>query len=107
VGETDALLARITADPEIFGGKPVVRGMRISVELIDTLADYGDEWLDKLGEKEQMRQRHARLHAKHLRVQRTENIVIERNDFYFRGVIELRHVDDPEQELTGVLVEGL
>lgn len=28
------LLKRITANPEIFGGKPIVRGMRISVELI-------------------------------------------------------------------------
>ena len=35
--DTDALLARITADPEIFGGKPIVRGMRISVELVLSL----------------------------------------------------------------------
>lgn len=28
------LLKRITANPEIFGGKPIIRGMRISVELI-------------------------------------------------------------------------
>ena len=46
-----ALLNRITANPEIFGGKPIIRGMRISVELIlsllaqgvsqeDILADY-------------------------------------------------------------------
>ena len=28
------LLQRITANPEIFGGKPIIRGMRISVELI-------------------------------------------------------------------------
>ena len=33
----DALLSRITADPEILGGKPVIRGMRISVELILSL----------------------------------------------------------------------
>jgi uncharacterized protein (DUF433 family) len=48
-----ALLGRITANPEIFGGKPIVRGMRISVELIlsllaqgvpqdEILADYPD-----------------------------------------------------------------
>ncbi len=48
-----ALLERITANPEIFGGKPIIRGMRISVELIlsllaqgvsqeDILADYPD-----------------------------------------------------------------
>ena len=27
------LLKRITANPAIFGGKPIIRGMRISVEL--------------------------------------------------------------------------
>ncbi len=48
-----ALLNRITADASIFGGKPIVRGMRVSVELIlsllaqgetpqDILADYPD-----------------------------------------------------------------
>ena len=48
-----ALLGRITANPEIFGGKPIIRGMRISVELIlsllaqgvaqeEILADYPD-----------------------------------------------------------------
>ncbi|MGD0094557.1 MAG: DUF433 domain-containing protein [Planctomycetota bacterium] len=31
------LLKRIGADPEIFGGKPIIRGMRISVELILSL----------------------------------------------------------------------
>jgi len=47
------LLGRITANPEIFGGKPIIRGMRISVELIlgllaqgvpqdEILADYPD-----------------------------------------------------------------
>ena len=28
------LLGRITVNPDIFGGKPIIRGMRISVELI-------------------------------------------------------------------------
>lgn len=47
------LLERITSNREIFSGKPIVRGMRISVELIlslliqgesaeDILADYPD-----------------------------------------------------------------
>jgi uncharacterized protein (DUF433 family) len=36
------LLSRITADPLIFGGKPVVRGMRISVELILSLLAQGE-----------------------------------------------------------------
>jgi uncharacterized protein (DUF433 family) len=31
------LLPRITADPGIFGGKPIIRGMRIPVELILSL----------------------------------------------------------------------
>lgn len=36
---TDVLLERIVADPKVLAGKPVVRGTRISVELvIDLLA---------------------------------------------------------------------
>jgi uncharacterized protein (DUF433 family) len=35
--ETGALLARITIDPDIFGGKPIIRGHRLAVEHI--LAD--------------------------------------------------------------------
>jgi len=35
------LLARITANPKIFGGKPIVRGMRISVELLLNLLAQG------------------------------------------------------------------
>jgi uncharacterized protein (DUF433 family) len=31
------LLTRITSNPEIFGGKPIIRGMRISVELVISL----------------------------------------------------------------------
>lgn len=38
----EKLLGRITADPEIFGGKPIVRGMRISVELILSLFAQGE-----------------------------------------------------------------
>jgi len=37
----DPLLDRITADPTIFGGKPIIRGMRISVELILSLLAQG------------------------------------------------------------------
>jgi uncharacterized protein (DUF433 family) len=36
------LLGRITADPKIFGGKPIIRGMRISVELILSLLAQGE-----------------------------------------------------------------
>lgn len=39
-----ALLRRITANPEIFGGKPIIRGMRISVELILSLVAQGETW---------------------------------------------------------------
>lgn len=35
------LLERITANPGIFGGKPVIRGMRISVELVLGLLAQG------------------------------------------------------------------
>ncbi|HWM91783.1 MAG TPA: DUF433 domain-containing protein [Thermoanaerobaculia bacterium] len=35
------ILDRITANPEIFGGKPIIRGMRISVELILSLLAQG------------------------------------------------------------------
>ena len=35
------LLSRITARPDVFGGKPVVRNTRISVELILSLLTQG------------------------------------------------------------------
>lgn len=38
----DDLLKRITADAQIFGGKPIVRGMRISVEMILSLLAQGE-----------------------------------------------------------------
>ena len=37
------LMSRITADPKIFGGKPIIRGMRISVELILSLLAQGEK----------------------------------------------------------------
>ena len=50
------LLSRITVDPRIFGGKPIVRGRRLAVEhvlgmlaagdSIDTLLE-GYPWLEK------------------------------------------------------------
>lgn len=36
------LLKRITARPDVFGGKPIVRDMRISVELILNLMAQGE-----------------------------------------------------------------
>ena len=41
MNETE-LLNRITSNPEIFGGKPIIRGMRISVELILSLLAQGE-----------------------------------------------------------------
>jgi len=38
----NGLLDRITANPDIFGGKPIIRGMRISVELILSLLAQGE-----------------------------------------------------------------
>ena len=35
------LLTRITARPDVFGGKPIIRDMRISVELILSLLAQG------------------------------------------------------------------
>ena len=40
MGEQE-ILKRITANPEIFGGKPIIREMRISVELILSLLAQG------------------------------------------------------------------
>jgi len=36
------LLKRITARPDVFGGKPIIRDMRISVELILSLMSQGE-----------------------------------------------------------------
>ena len=37
----DELLKRITARPDVFGGKPIIRDMRVSVELILSLLAQG------------------------------------------------------------------
>jgi uncharacterized protein (DUF433 family) len=38
----DELLKRITVDPTIFGGKPIIRGMRIAVEHVLGMLAAGD-----------------------------------------------------------------
>ncbi len=43
---TAPTLERITADPAIFGGKPIIRGMRISVESILSLLAQGQTATD-------------------------------------------------------------
>lgn len=35
------LLNRITVDPAIFGGKPIIRGMRVTVEMVLDLLSQG------------------------------------------------------------------
>ena len=45
----DDLLRRITARPDVFGGKPIIRDMRVSVELILSVLAQGvsqEELLD-------------------------------------------------------------
>jgi uncharacterized protein (DUF433 family) len=36
------LLARITTDPQIFGGKPIIRGRRLAVEHVLGMLGAGD-----------------------------------------------------------------
>jgi uncharacterized protein (DUF433 family) len=38
----DELLRRITIDPTIFGGKPIIRGLRIAVEHVLGMLAAGD-----------------------------------------------------------------
>ncbi|MBI4615411.1 MAG: DUF433 domain-containing protein [Planctomycetes bacterium] len=38
----EELLKRITARPDVFGGKPIVRDMRLSVELVLSLLAQGE-----------------------------------------------------------------
>jgi uncharacterized protein (DUF433 family) len=38
----DELLKRITVDPAIFGGKPIIRGMRLAVEHVLGMLAAGD-----------------------------------------------------------------
>ena len=41
MSEHTNLLKRITAGPDVFGGKPIIRDMRISVELVLSLLAQG------------------------------------------------------------------
>jgi uncharacterized protein (DUF433 family) len=40
----DDLLRRITSRPDVFGGKPIVRDLRISVELVLGLLAQGEPY---------------------------------------------------------------
>ncbi len=64
----EELLKRITARPEVFGGKPIIRDMRVSVELILSLLAQGvshDEILEDYPglELEDIRACNAYAHA--------------------------------------------
>ena len=39
----DELLQRITSSPDIFGGKPIIRGRRVAVEHILDMLATGDD----------------------------------------------------------------
>ena len=41
ISANDELLKRITARPEVFGGKPIIRDLRVSVELVLSLLSQG------------------------------------------------------------------
>ena len=40
--DEDELLRRITVDPQIFGGKPIIRGRRLAVEHVLAMLAAGD-----------------------------------------------------------------
>ena len=40
--DEDALLRRITVNPQIFGGKPIIRGHRLAVEHVLAMLAAGD-----------------------------------------------------------------
>lgn len=42
MADEEKLLRRITSDPEIFGGKPIVRGRRLAVEHVLDMLAAGD-----------------------------------------------------------------
>jgi uncharacterized protein (DUF433 family) len=42
----EELLARITVNPNIFGGKPIIRGRRLAVEHILSMLAAGDTILE-------------------------------------------------------------
>ena len=65
----DELLSRITFNQQVLRGKPVIRGMRISVEMILELIAKGatqDEILEDYPQLEPEDVRAARLSAHHL-----------------------------------------
>lgn len=39
---SESLLKRITFDPEIFGGKPIIRGRRLAVDHVLSMLEAGE-----------------------------------------------------------------
>ncbi len=65
----DELMQRITFDKDVLGGKPVIRGLRIPVEMILELLAKGASWeeiLEDYPELEPDDLRAAMLYAHHL-----------------------------------------
>jgi uncharacterized protein (DUF433 family) len=48
--QENALLARITVNPDVFGGKPIIRGRRLAVEHVLGMLGAGDSIEDLLRE---------------------------------------------------------
>ncbi|CAN5649588.1 hypothetical protein BH24ACI5_BH24ACI5_22980 [soil metagenome] len=48
--QEDALLARISVYPDVFGGKPIIRGRRLAVEHVLGMLAAGDSMDDLLRE---------------------------------------------------------
>lgn len=42
--DDETLLERITVNPRIFGGKPIIRGRRLAVEHVLSMLAAGDNW---------------------------------------------------------------
>lgn len=50
MADSHDILKRITARPDVFGGKPIIRDMRISVELVLSLLSQGATQDELLGD---------------------------------------------------------
>jgi uncharacterized protein (DUF433 family) len=48
--QEDILLDRITVNPDVFGGKPIIRGRRLAVEHVLGMLSAGDSFDDLLRE---------------------------------------------------------
>ena len=48
--DDEKLMQRITVNPDIFGGKPIIRGRRLAVEHVLGMLAAGDNIEDLLGE---------------------------------------------------------